>query len=298
MPSFVGGSADLAPSTKTTLKEKGDITKDNPGGNNIHYGVREHAMGAVSNGMALHGGVIPYTATFLTFYDYMRPAVRLGALMGLNVIYIFSHDSIGLGEDGPTHQPIEHLAGMRAVPNLTVIRPADSTETMQAWDYAINETQRPTALIFSRQNLPQISRIDQLTNDEVSKGAYVIYQTDLDLDPDVILIATGSEVHVAVEAAVELKDSGNNIRVVSMPSWEIFEEQDSRYRERVLPPDIKRRMSVEAGSTLGWSRYVGLDGKSIGIDEFGASAPGSTVLFEFGFHSKYIVSKIEEMLIK
>jgi len=298
MPSFIGGSADLAPSTKTTLKEKGDITKDNPGGSNIHYGVREHAMGAVSNGMALHGGIIPYTATFLTFYDYMRPAVRLGALMGLNVIYIFSHDSIGLGEDGPTHQPVEHLAGMRAVPNLTVIRPADSTETMQAWDYAINETQRPTALIFSRQNLPQISRIGESTKEEVSKGAYVVYQTDLDLDPDLILIATGSEVHIAVEAAAQLKDNGNNIRVVSMPSWEIFDEQDIRYRESILPPDIKNRISVEAGSTFGWSRYVGLDGKSIGIDEFGASAPGGTVLFEFGFHSKHIISKIEEMLNK
>ena len=298
MPSFIGGSADLAPSTKTTLNEKGDITKDNPGGSNIHYGVREHAMGAVSNGMALHGGVIPYTATFLTFYDYMRPAVRLGALMGLNVIYIFSHDSIGLGEDGPTHQPVEHLAGMRAVPNLTVIRPADSAETMQAWDYAINETQRPTALIFSRQTLPQISTMGELSNDGVSKGAYIVYQTDLNLDPDVIVIATGSEVHIAIQAAVELKDTGSNIRVVSMPSWEIFDEQDLRYRESILPPDIKQRISVEAGSTFGWSRYVGLDGVSIGIDEFGASAPGGTVLFEFGFHSKYIISKIVEMLDK
>jgi transketolase len=295
MPSFLGGSADLAPSTKTTLTHKEDITKENPGGNNIHFGVREHAMGAVANGMALHGGVIPYTATFLTFYDYMRPAVRLGALMGLHVIYIFSHDSIGLGEDGPTHQPIEHIVGMRAVPNLTVIRPADSLETMQAWDYAINESGRPTALILSRQNLPQIQRDSQVQENNISKGAYIVHQSELDIDPDVILIATGSEVHVAVESAIELRDNGINIRVVSMPSWEIFDAQEIRYRDLILPPNIKKRISVEAGSTLGWSKYVGLDGVSIGIDEFGASAPGNKILFEFGFHSKYIISKIMEI---
>ena len=296
IPSFVGGSADLGPSTKTTLNNKEDITKENPGGNNIHFGVREHAMGAVANGMALHGGIIPYTATFLTFYDYMRPAVRLGALMGLHVIYIFSHDSIGLGEDGPTHQPIEHIVGMRAVPNLTVIRPADSLETMHAWDHAINESGGPTALILSRQNLPQIQRNFQVQENNISKGAYIVYQSEMTRAPDVILIATGSEVHVAVDSAIELEDKEINIRVVSMPSWEIFDAQEINYKDFILPPKIKNRISVEAGSTLGWSKYVGLDGISIGIDEFGASAPGNKVLFEFGFHSKYIISKIMEIL--
>jgi transketolase len=257
----------------------------------MHFGVREHAMGAIANGISVHGGLMSYTATFLAFYDYMRPSIRLAALMGLNTIYIFTHDSIGLGEDGPTHQPIEHLVGMRAVPNLTVIRPADAHETFQAWEYAINNNVGPTSLILSRQNLPIITS----DHEKVSYGAYVLYQFNDEEIPEIILIATGSEVKIALEVANILSRKNINSRVVSMPSWEIFEKQESSYKESVLPSAVRNRVSIEASATIGWDRYIGLDGLSIGIDRFGASAPAQRIFSEYGFDPEKISIKITSL---
>ncbi len=289
IPALIGGSADLAPSTKTLIKNGGDFATQNYAGRNMHFGVREHAMGAVANGMALHGGVIPYTATFLIFYDYMRPPVRLAALTGDRVIFLFTHDSIGLGEDGPTHQPVEQLLGLRSVPNLTTIRPADATETVEAWKMALEKGNGPTALILTRQALPVIDRNEMSPSSGVRRGGYTLWQSAE--KPEIILIGTGSEVHIALEAARMLKEKGITVRVVSLPSWELFEAQSEDYRRSVIPQEIKARVSVEAGSTLGWSRYVGDNGVAIGIDHFGASAPGKVLYEKFGITAQRVVAE-------
>ncbi len=286
---LIGGSADLAPSTKTNLKDQGDFGPSNYKGRNMHFGVREHSMGSVSSGMALHGGLIPYTATFLIFYDYMRPPVRLAAMMGIRVIYLFTHDSIGLGQDGPTHQPIEQLVGLRAVPNLVTLRPADANETTEAWKVALQRRNGPTALILSRQNLPVLDRSKFAPADGVSRGGYVLLDTKG--EPDVILIGTGSEVHTAIEAAKRLAEKQVNARVVSMASWELFDAQPADYRESVLPRKIKKRISIEAASPLGWERYVGTDGVIMGIPHFGASAPGEVLYEKFGLAPENVVNE-------
>jgi transketolase len=292
--SLMGGSADLAPSTKTLIKNAGDFGADNYAGRNMHFGVREHAMGAIANGMALHGGIIPYTATFLIFYDYMRPPVRLTALTGDRVIFIFTHDSIGLGEDGPTHQPIEQLVSLRSVPNLTTLRPADATETVEAWKLALEKSTGPTALIFTRQALPILDRSKLTPAAGVQKGAYSLW--DAAASPEVILIGTGSEVHIALEASRLLQDKGISSRVVSMPSWDLFEAQSEEYRNSVIPNNVKARISIEAGSTLGWSRYTGDSGANIGIDHYGASAPGKIIYDKFGITAQNVVAEAMRLL--
>ena len=277
---FTGGSADLAPSTKTLLKDHGHYGFEEYVDPNMHFGVREHAMGAIANGMALHGGVIPYTATFLIFSDYMRPPIRLASLMGQRVVYIFTHDSVGLGEDGPTHQPIEQLLGLRAVPGLVVLRPADATETAEAWKVALERSDGPTALALSRQNLPVLDRSTLSPADGVRRGGYVLWEAAP--QPDAILIGTGSEVHIALEAGRLLQNEGIAARVVSLPSWELFDSQPEEYRSDVLPSAIKARVSIEAGSPLGWERYVGSEGVAIGMTRFGASAPANVLYEKFG----------------
>ena len=286
---LMGGSADLAPSNKSVITGGGDLSQENYGGRNMHFGVRENAMGSICNGIALHGGAIPYAATFLVFYDYMRPAVRLAALMGIRTLFLYTHDSIGVGEDGPTHQPIEHILGLRSVPNLTVIRPADAAETIEAWKYAVANQTGPTALVLTRQNVPNIDRSQGSPASELSKGAYIVHEPQM--APAVILIATGSEVHVAM-AAAQLLDARNiPARVVSMPSWELFEAQSREYCERVLPSTMSRRLSVEAGSTIGWAKYLGSEGVAIGIDHFGSSAPGGELFKRYGFTAENVAEK-------
>ncbi|MCH8207112.1 MAG: transketolase [Chloroflexi bacterium] len=287
--SFVGGSADLAPSTKTILNDRGHYASDEYGGHNMHFGVREHAMGAVANGMAVHGGLIPYTATFLLFSDYMRPPMRLAALMEQRVVYLFTHDSIGMGEDGPTHQPIEQLLGLRAVPNLVVVRPADATETVEAWKVALERRDGPTVLVFSRQSLPVLDRTVLADADGVRRGAYTLLDTSG--DPEVILLGTGSEVHVAVEAEQLLRQEGVRARVVSMPSWELFDAQSAEYRDSVLPPEVRARVSVEAATTLGWERYIGDMGVAVGISRFGASAPGGVIYEELDLTARRVADE-------
>jgi len=283
---LMGGSADLAPSNKTLLKGAGDFNHQDYNGRNLHFGVREHAMGAVANGMCLHGGVIPYVGTFLIFYDYMRPPVRLAALMGLGVIYVYTHDSIGLGEDGPTHQPVEQLMGLRLVPGMVTIRPADGLETLEAWKLALKRRQGPTALVLTRQKLPVID-IAPGEKRAVDRGAYILWESGK--RPELILIASGSEVNLALEAARQLKDKGIESSVVSMPSWELFDTQPQEYRDSVLPPDITRRLSVEAGRSLGWQRYTGTEGVNIAVDKFGASAPWEQVYQSLGINIDNIV---------
>lgn len=279
---LTGGSADLAPSTKSYLVGYGNFGWQEHYGRNIHFGVREHAMGAIAGGMSLHGGILPYTATFLTFSDYMRPPIRLAAMMRIRVIYIFTHDSIGLGQDGPTHQPVEQLMGLRSVPNLTVIRPADATETIEAWRAAILDVHGPTALIFSRQKLPVIDRTQYSPAEGLRRGGYILWQSKA-MEPDVILIGTGSEVHVALDAGKTLSNKdGYRVRVVSLPSWELFDAQSLKYRESVLPSSVRARVAVEAGTTKGWEHYVGLDGRVIGMNGFGASAPAEILYEKFG----------------
>jgi transketolase len=296
VPNLIGGSADLNPSTNTALKGMGDFQNPAIGqegaqgavggavdysGRNIHFGIREHAMGSAANGMAAHGGVIPYTATFLVFSDYMKPAIRLGGLSHLHAIYVFTHDSIAVGEDGPTHEPVEHLAGLRAIPNLSVYRPGDANETAEAWAAALRRTDGPTLFAFSRQNLPILDRSG--ARGSVAQGAYVLSDAEGG-DPEVILIGTGSEVALCADAAKRLADDYNvRVRVVSMPSWDRFQAQDRAYRDDVLPPTIRTRVTVEAAATFGWERWAGTDGATIGIDRFGASAPGDTNLKKFGF---------------
>jgi len=287
---LVGGSADLAPSNKTMINGADDFQADSHGGRNLHFGVREHGMGSILNGMALHGGIIPYGGTFLIFSDYMRPAIRLAALMGLKVIYIFTHDSIGLGEDGPTHQPIEQLAALRAIPNLMVIRPCDANETAEAWKIAMQSNHGPVALALTRQGLPVLDRTEYASATELARGAYILKEAQ-NGNPDIILIATGSEVQIALDACRELEKSGKGVRVVSMPSWELFEEQPEEYRRQVLPPEIKARIAIEAGITEGWHRYVGIEGDVIGLDHFGASAPAKVLFEKFGINADKVVEK-------
>ena len=312
LPFLIGGSADLNPSTNTALKGKGNFQPPGSGdesiqgsvsgpwgygGVNIAFGVREHAMGSLLNGMALHGGVIPFGSTFLIFSDYMRPSIRLAALMGLHVIYIFTHDSIALGEDGPTHQPVEHLASLRAMPGLTVIRPADANETAEAWKMAIEYKGGPVAIILTRQIVPVIDRDKFHPAMGLRRGAYILADSPFG-KPDLILVATGSEVSLALEVHEKLLAERIKARVVNMPSWELFEGQSEDYRHEVLPPEIVTRVSIEAGSTHGWHKYVGSEGETIGIDRFGASAPGKILLKEFGFTSENILDRIRTLLKK
>jgi transketolase len=291
---LAGGAADLAPSTKTILKDKGHFGVDDYSGHNFHFGVREHAMGAIANGMALHKGIIPYTATFLIFYDYMRPPVRLAALMKQRVIYIFTHDSVGLGEDGPTHQPIEQLAGLRAVPGLVVLRPADATETVEAWKVALERRHGPTVLVLTRQKLPVLDRTRLAPASGVGRGGYILWQAKK--KPRVILIGTGSEVHIALEAGRLLEARGIAASVVSLPSWELFNGQPKEYRDSILPPQIKARVSIEAAATLGWERYVGSKGIAIGVDRFGASAPYQKIYEELGLTAQHMAEEAERLL--
>ncbi len=312
IPELIGGSADLNPSTKTTLDGAGDFQSPEVpdeglegkaggdwgyGGRNIHFGVREHAMGSIAVGMALHRGVIPYTATFLVFADYERPAIRMAALSRQRVIFVFTHDSIGVGEDGPTHQPVEQLTALRTIPNLTVIRPGDPNETVEAWKAALRERGGPTALILTRQDLPVIDRDRYGKASGLEKGGYILKEAAGD-QPEAILIATGSEVPVALAAGEELDGAGIPTRVVSMPSWELFDRQDEEYRRKVLPPEVTARVSVEAGVTLGWERYVGLQGAAVGIDRFGASAPGEIIFEKLGITPGEVVKRVREVISK
>lgn len=294
VPTLIGGSADLAPSNKTYMNASHEFQKDVYDGRNIRFGVREHAMGGIMSGMFLHNGLRPYGGTFLVFADYMRPAIRVASLMKLPIIYVFTHDSIAVGEDGPTHQPVEQLASLRAIPGLTVIRPGDASETAQAWRHAVKNTRGPVALILSRQKLPVLNR-DTIEN-SLTDGAYIL--EDCESKPDIILIATGSEVHIALEAQKRLALENIAARVVSMPSWELFEQTPQEYKDHVLSPDVTLRLAVEAGSPMGWEQYVGNSGAIIGIKGFGASAPGGTVMEQFGFTTENIVQKAMELLKK
>ncbi len=292
---LVGGSADLTTSNNTEIKGGGAIGPGSYGGRNLHFGVREHAMGAVLNGMTLHGGWRVYGGTFLIFSDYFKPSIRLAAMMELPVIYVFTHDSIYLGEDGPSHQPVEQLAGLRAIPNLTVIRPADATETAAAWIAALRNTTGPTALSLTRQALPVIDRSKYPPAGLVQQGAYVLWQSG-EGKPDIILIATGSEVSLALEAGIELAKGGRRVRVVSMPCWSLFDRQPESVREQVLPPDCACRLAIETGSSLGWSKYVGPKGRTLCMDRFGASAPYKVLGQKFGFTVENVVRTAREML--
>jgi transketolase len=309
---LVGGSADLNPSTFTELKEAGDFQSPERGagdlqgavggvwgyaGRNLHFGVREHAMASILNGVAVHGGLIPYGATFLTFSDYMRPALRLGALMGARVIHVFTHDSLALGEDGPTHQPVEHLMSLRAIPGLTVIRPCDANETAAAWKVALETKGGPVALILTRQNVPTLDREKFAGAEGLSFGGYVLSDPP-EGRPELILIASGSEVELIVEAGRRLSEEKIPVRLVSMPSWELFEAQPREYREAVLPPAVGARLAVEAGITQGWERYVGDRGAIIGVNRFGASAPGAVVMKEYGFTAENVYQRARGLLVK
>jgi transketolase len=290
---LIGGSADLGPSVKTYIPFVGEFHEDRTG-RNLHFGVREHVMGAVLNGLAL-SKMIPYGGTFLVFSDYMRPAIRMAAMMGLHVIYVFSHDSIGVGEDGPTHQPIEQLAALRAIPNLTVIRPGDANETVHAWKIALENTAGPTALILSRQGLPVIDRKRYADASGLTRGGYILADTK-EGSPEIILIGTGSELHLALGAHEQLKMEDIRSRVVSLPSWEIFNRQSKDYRDHVLPPAVKVRLAIEAGSPLGWRNFVGLEGEVISMESFGHSAPGKVLFEKFGFTIGNTVMKAKALL--
>jgi transketolase len=294
LPLLIGGSADLSPSTDTVLDAFESFTDENHGGRNFHFGIREHAMGAVLNGIALTKGFIPFGATFLIFSDYMRPPVRLAAIMKIKPVFIYTHDSIGLGEDGTTHQPVEQLIGLRSVPGLTVIRPADPNETVQAWRTIIEHTGGPVALILTRQNVPIIDQDKYGKADNVDKGAYIL--SDCEGEPQVILMASGSEVHLVMEAQEKLKQESINARVVSFPSWELFEAQSKEYKEKVLPKKVRARLAVEAGSPIGWCKFVTDDGDVLGITKFGESAPGEEVLAEYGFTVDNVVAKAKVLL--
>lgn len=293
LPQLVGGSADLGPSNKTVMKTCGYYSKDDRTGRNIHFGVREHAMGKALNGIALHGGFIPFGGTFLVFADFMRPAVRMAALMGLRSIFVFTHDSIAVGEDGPTHQPVEHAMSLRVIPNLCVIRPADALETAMAWQTACLNQHKPTALLLSRQKLPVLHKYAAVIHDNAGKGAYVLDAGQG--EAKAVIIATGSEVHLALEAQVKLAEEGICVSVVSMPSWDMFEMQSEEYKKSVLPEGLPK-VAVEAGVTLGWSRYTGSEDNVIGINKFGASAPGGTVMKEYGFTAENVAAKVKSLL--
>lgn len=293
LPQLVGGSADLGPSNKTVMKTCGYYSKDGRTGRNIHFGVREHAMGKALNGIALHGGFIPFGGTFLVFADFMRPAVRMAALMGLRSIFVFTHDSIAVGEDGPTHQPVEHAMSLRVIPNLCVIRPADALETAMAWQTACLNQHKPTALLLSRQKLPVLHKYAAVIHDNAGKGAYVLDAGQG--EAKAVIIATGSEVHLALEAQAKLAEEGICVSVVSMPSWDMFEMQSEEYKKSVLPEGLPK-VAVEAGVTLGWSRYTGSEDNVIGINKFGASAPGGTVMKEYGFTAENVAAKVKSLL--
>ena len=296
IPTLIGGSADLNESNMTLIKSSTSFSSLDRKGKNIHFGIREHAMGSILNGMAVYGGIIPFGATFLIFSDYMRPAIRLAALMKQKVIYVFTHDSIGLGEDGPTHQPIEQIASLRAIPNLVVIRPADANETVEAWKYAINHEGGPVALILTRQKLSILDQNKYGSVKDLQYGAYIA--KDSNKKPDLLLIATGSEVSLSIKAAEQLETQGKNIRVISFPSWEIFEQQSDEYKSKIFPTELKSRISVEMGVAMGWDKYVGAFGKSISIEKFGASAPDTILLEKYGFTVENVINKCNEVLNK
>lgn len=294
VPNFFGGSADLASSNNTMMKEDADFTKESYDGRNIWFGVREFAMGAALNGMALHGGLKVYGGTFFVFSDYVRPAMRLSAIMNTPVTYVFTHDSIAVGEDGPTHEPVEQLASLRAMPNLSVMRPADGNETQAAWRLALESTNKPTALVLTRQGLPTLENTAQHAYEGVKRGAYVV--SDAKNSADAILLATGSEVSLAIQAQKELLEKNIDVRVVSMPSWDRFEEQDKAYKEEIIPSTVKNRVAIEMASSLGWDRYVGDAGKVIAVDKFGASAKGDKVVAEYGFTVENVIKHVEDLL--
>ena len=293
VPALFGGSADLSHSTMTDLKGEDKFAVESFAGRNVYFGVREHAMGAAGNGMALHGGVKPFVSTFFVFNDYLRPAIRLAALQKLPVTYVFTHDSIAVGEDGPTHEPIEQLAALRSIPGLTVIRPSDANETASAWAYSLQQNNGPVALVLSRQNLPVYEQTCGNITD-LSKGAYVLTETNE--QPDLIMLATGSEVSLAVSAKEELEKEGHSVRVVAVPSWELFAAQSASYKEEILPAAVRNRISIEAGIGLGWERFTGFDGKSISIETFGASGSGSAVMEWFGFTTHHIVHEAKRLI--
>ena len=286
-----GGAADLAPSTKTNMKDAGDFSKENPLGKNIHFGIREIAMAAIGNGIALHGGLRPFVSTLFVFSDYVKPMARLSALMGVPLTYVLTHDSIGVGEDGPTHEPIEQLAMLRAMPNFYVYRPADATECAAAWYFATNKKDAPTALVLSRQNLPQLDGSSQ----EALKGGYILEDSTKDT-PDAIIIATGSEVSLAVEAKKELAAENIDVRVVSMPCMDLFEDQPDEYKDAVLPKNVTARVGVEALSEFGWGRYIGINGAFVGMKSFGASAPGNQLFEHFGITKDAVVAAVKKTL--
>jgi transketolase len=294
VPALMGGSADLAPSNKTFIDGENSFQPGSYDQRNIHFGVREFAMTAVLNGLALHSGFIPYGGTFLIFSDYMRPAIRLASLMKLHVIYVLTHDSIGLGEDGPTHQPIEHLASLRSMPNLTVLRPADANETAEAWKFAVKSNKGPTLLALTRQSLPTLDRSVFGPADLLHRGAYIL--KDVDNTPDALILASGSEVKLALEAAETLAADGIAARVISMPSWELFDSQSKEYKDQVLPENITARVAIEAGATQGWHKYVGMNGKVIGLDHFGASAPIDELFTNFGITAESVVKAVQSLI--
>ena len=305
LPELVGGSADLDPSTFTWLKGQGDFASASQSqegvqgavggawdysGRNVHFGVREHAMGAVVNGMSYHGGFIPYGSTFLVFSDYMRPSVRLSALARLGSVWVYTHDSVGVGEDGPTHQPVEHFLALRAIPDLLFIRPGDANETTWAWNVAIRNRHRPTAMALTRQNVPTLDRSAYASAEGLTRGAYVLNPRAGVVPPDIILLATGSEVQLIIAAEPLLAAKGIAARLVSMPCWELFEEQSPEYRESVLPRSVAPRLAVEMGSSLGWERWTGTEGATVTLDRYGASAPGEVLQKEFGFTTDKVVT--------
>ena len=296
LPTLIGGSADLAPSNNTLLTGYDDFQSASPTGRNLRFGVREHAMGSILNGLALHGGLLPYGGTFMVFSDYMRPPVRLAAMMGLPIVYVWTHDSAWLGEDGPTHQPVEQLVALRAIPNLVMIRPADANETVAAWRVALERRDGPTGLALTRQKLPVLFETNRSPADTVARGAYVL--ADSSGIPEVLLIASGSEVHVALEARDLLAKEGVAVRVVSMPSWELFDAQPASYQESVLPPEVTARLAIEAGVTLGWAKYVGPAGDVIGRDRFGASAPYKVLMEKFGFTAEAVAERALRLINK
>ncbi|RFB12123.1 transketolase [Bacillus sp. HNG] len=293
VPAIFGGSADLSGSTMTDIKGEQIFAVESYGARNVYFGVREHAMGAAANGMAYHGGVKPFVSTFFVFNDYLRPSIRLAALSKLPVTYVFTHDSIAVGEDGPTHEPVEHLAALRSIPGLTVIRPTDANETASAWAYALQQTEGPVALILSRQNLPVYNET-RANLENVSKGAYILTETNS--APEVILIATGSEVSLAVSTKEELEKENRSVRVVAMPSWELFDKQPSDYKEAILPSSISKRIAIESGISMGWERFVGTEGKIVSIESFGASGAGSEVMEQFGFTTENVIQITKNLL--
>jgi len=295
LPELIGGSADLAPSNNTWIDGSPAFQAKTPEGRNFYFGVREHAMGAIVNGMAVYGGVIPYGATFLVFSDYMRAALRVSALSHYPCIWIFTHDSIGVGEDGPTHQPVEHLASLRTIPNLVTIRPSDANETAEAWKVAISRRDAPTALILTRQNLPIIDRSIYTSAGELKRGAYILGDIG-EGEPEIILMASGSEVRLIIEAGMKLAARGVNTRLVSFPSWELFKQQDAQYRDYILPSKIKARIAIEAGVSQGWERWVGDEGCVISIERFGASAPAEVLFKEFGITVEHILEIASQMI--